>query len=427
MTDAVPLPPSPPPRRRWLGTALTLVLMAALVGGAYYLVQRAKTPTSGAPSGGPPGGPGGGGPGGGPGGGGNTTVGTARATPGELPVLIDALGTVTPPATATLVPQVSGVLTEVLFTEGQMVSKGQVLARLDARPYQQALEQARGQRARDEAQLAAARVTQARYERLWQQDSIARQEVDTQTALVQQLEGTVEADRASERAAQLNVDFSSIRAPIAGRIGLRTVDVGNLVGSGSTTGIATITQITPTDVVFAVPQDRVPDVLAAQRGGRLPVAALDRGRGHLLAEGSFLTLDNQINTTSGTVRAKARFANAGGELFPNQFVNVRLQLGMATGVLVPVTAVRTGPKGDYVYVVNEARVAQMRTVTRGLTTVEHILIASGLKAGEQVVTEGGDRVKDGSRVQLAGKAGTAGAASNGPPRAASAASRASGR
>lgn len=431
MPDAASQAPAATPRRRWFGIALTLLLMAALVGGAYYLVQRAKAPSADAMGGGPggPGGPGGGGPGGG----GGVTVGTARAAQGELPVLIDALGTVTPPATATLVPQVSGVLTEVLFSEGQMVSKDQVLARLDARPYQQALEQARGQRARDEAQLAAARVTLTRYERLWQQDSIARQEVDTQTALVQQLEGTVEADRASERAAQLNVDFSSIRAPIAGRIGLRAVDVGNLVGTGSTEGIATITQITPTDVVFAVPQDRVPDVLTAQRRGRLPVTALDRGRGHPLAEGSFLTLDNQINTTSGTVRAKARFANTGSELFPNQFVNVRLQLGTAAGVLVPVTAVRTGPQGDYVYVVNEARTAQMRPVTRGLTTVDQILIGSGLKAGEQVVTEGGDRVKDGGRVQLAGDAppgaasGAAPGARRAGPRAASAPGRAASR
>ncbi|MFO1177768.1 MAG: efflux RND transporter periplasmic adaptor subunit [Ottowia sp.] len=429
MTPDPSLAPSPPPparRRRWLGVVLTLLLIAAMVAGAVALVQRARAPAAG-------GAPGGFGPGpGGGGGGGGVTVGATRAVQGDLPVLIDALGTVTPPITATLVPQVSGVLTEVLFTEGQMVSKGQVLARIDVRPYEQTLLQTRGTRARDEAQLAAAKVTLGRYQTLLAQDSIARQDVDTQAALVKQLEGVVEADRASERAAALNVDFASIRAPISGRIGLRAVDPGNLVSSSSATGIANITQITPIDVVFTVPQDRVPAVLAAQRQGRLPVVALDRGRTTTLAEGQFLTLDNQVNTTTGTVRAKARFANADGALFPNQFVNARLQLGTAAGVLVPVTAVRTGPQGDYVYVVDDERTAHMRAVTRGMATVDQVLIAQGLQAGERVVTEGGDRVKDGGKVQLpadapagGGKRGGASAATSASPAALPAASAAS--
>ena len=425
MTPDPSLAPSPPPparRRRWLGVVLTLLLIAAMVAGAVALVQRARTPAAGGFGPGPGGG----------GGGGGVTVGATRAVQGDLPVLIDALGTVTPPITATLVPQVSGVLTEVLFTEGQMVSKGQVLARIDVRPYEQTLLQTRGTRARDEAQLAAAKVTLGRYQTLLAQDSIARQDVDTQAALVKQLEGVVEADRASERAAALNVDFASIRAPISGRIGLRAVDPGNLVSSGSATGIANITQITPIDVVFTVPQDRVPAVLAAQRKGRLPVVALDRGRTTTLAEGQFLTLDNQVNTTTGTVRAKARFANADGALFPNQFVNARLQLGTAVGVLVPVTAVRTGPQGDYVYVVDDDRTAHMRAVTRGMATVDQVLIAQGLQAGERVVTEGGDRVKDGGKVQLpadapagGGKRGGASAAASASPAALPAASAAS--
>lgn len=247
--------------------------------------------------------------------------------------------------------------------------------------------------------------------------------MDTQAALVKQLEGVVEADRASERAAELNVGFASIRAPISGRIGLRAVDPGNLVAANSATGIATITQITPIDVVFSVPQDRVPAVQKAQRQGALPVTALDRARTQTLAEGQFLTLDNQVNTTTGTVRAKARFANKDGALFPNQFVNARLQLGSAAGVLIPVTAVRTGPQGDYVYVVDNARTAHMRTVTRGLATVDQVLIAQGLQAGERVVTEGGDRVKDGGRVQLAADQPAGGA---GRRAAASAAAGASG-
>ncbi|WP_293224533.1 efflux RND transporter periplasmic adaptor subunit [Ottowia sp.] len=398
--DPSPVPP-PPARRRWLGAALTLLLIAAMVAGAVYLVQRAKTPAAAGPSAGAPRGPGGGFGGGG--GGGGVTVGATRAVQGTLPVLIDALGTVTPPMAAALVPQVSGVLTQVLFTEGQKVAKGQVLARIDARPYEQTLAQARGQRAKDEAQLSAARLTLGRYQKLWEQDSIARQDVDTQAALVKQLEGVVESDRASERAAELNVGFTTLRAPIDGVIGLRAVDPGNLVNP-SGAAIATITQMAPIDVLFSVPQDRVPAVRAAQRAGQLPVQALDRARSHTLAEGVFLTLDNQINTATGTVRAKARFANADGQLFPNQFVNARLQLGTESGVLVPVTAVRTGPQGDYVYVVDEQHTAHMRPVTRGLATVDQILIAQGLAAGEHVVTEGGDRVKDGGRVQLAGDA-----------------------
>ena len=425
MSDSTPGPalpePSAAPRRRWPAWLLTLLFIGGLVGGAWYLVQRAKTPVGAAAGG--PGGPGGGRFGGA---GGGVTVGLARVQQGQLPVLIDALGTVTPAVTATLVPQVGGVLTELLFTEGQAVKKGQVLARIDPRSYEQALNQAKGQRAKDEAQLAVARVTLQRYQTLWKQDSIARQDVDTQAALVKQLEGTLEADRAAERNAQINLGYTTIRSPIDGRIGLRAVDPGNLVTANSATGIATVTQMDPIDVVFAVPQDRVPDVLAAQKGGKLPVAVWNRERSQQLGEGSFLTLDNQINTATGTVRAKARFANGEGRLFPNQFVNVRLQLGTASGVLVPVTAVRTGPQGDYVYVVDDERVAHMRPVTRGLATVEQVLIEKGVQAGERVVTEGGDRVKDGGKVQTSGGgprggASAAAGASSQPRGAASAA------
>ena len=413
-----PLPPAPstaPSRRRWLGRVLALLLVLALAGGAWWLVQRAKAPAGGSA----PMGRGGGGPpgAGGAAGMGAATVGAAVARQGELPTVIEALGTVTPVASVLLRPQVSGVLTEVLFTEGQTVRKGQLLARIDPRPFEQALAQAQGARAQNQAQLTAARVTLGRYETLWRQDSIARQDVDTQAALVKQLEGTLQSNRAAEETARINLGFSRITAPIAGRIGLRAVDPGNMVSAGAATGIATITQMAPIDVKFAVPQDRVPEVLAAQRAaggpsqdGALPVSALDRGRGQVLARGQFSTLDNVIDTTTGTLQAKARFANAGGELFPNQFVNVRLRLGATPGVLVPVTAVRTGPEGDYVYVIDDERVAHMRNVKRGLATVEQILITSGLQAGERVVTEGGDRVKDGGKVQLAGS-GPAGGAS----------------
>ena len=402
-SDTPATPPVAPRRapRRWRALLVTLVLIALLAGLAWYLVQRSRAPAVPAPGARP-------GQGMAMGAMASTTVGVAQAVQGELPIIIDALGTVTPPVTATLVPQVSGVLTEVLFTEGQRVKKGQVLARIDARSFEQALAQARSQTARDVAQLAAARVTLSRYQELWRQDSIARQTLDTQEALVQQLEAAVQADRASEGTAQLSLGYTTLRAPIDGTIGLRAVDPGNLVGTGTSSGIATITQVQPIDVVFAVPQDRVPAVLAAQKSGPLPVAALDRARSRTLAEGRFLTLDNQVTTSTGTVRAKARFANKDGALFPNQFVNARLQLGTEAGVLVPIAAVRTGPQGDYVYVVDDERTAHMRAVTRGMASVQQVLITQGLAAGERVVTEGGDRVKDGGRVQLAGQGPAAG-------------------
>ena len=401
---------APPSRRgRWLGALVALLVVLALGGAAWYLIHRPA-----------PKGPGG------PGGGARVTVGEATARRADVPVYIDALGTVTPVATITLRPQVSGVLTQVLFTEGQMVTKGQLLAQIDPRPFQQALMQAQGTRQRDEAQLANARITLQRYQTLLAQDSIARQDVDTQAALVQQLEGTVTSDRASEKTAQLNLDFTRVTAPVSGRVGLRVVDAGNVVSSGDAAGIAVITQINPVDVQFSVPQDRVPDIQArameaVKDDKRLPVTALDRTRSNVLDKGVFLTLDNQIDVQTGTVRAKARFQNAAGTLFPNQFVNIRLLLRTLQGaVVVPVTALRTGAAGDFVYVVNEDRTVSMRPVKRGQGTVENIVVTEGLKEGERVVTEGGDRLTDGASVRLASDAAARpGAAASAPRNGAS--------
>ncbi|WP_082519460.1 efflux RND transporter periplasmic adaptor subunit [Variovorax sp. Root411] len=407
-----PLPPTVSPthptvrRRRWVGVLLTLLLLVALGGGAWYLIQRSKTPVPG-PGGGPgagrQGGPGGpGGPGGrGGGGGASSTVGIATARQADIPVQLEALGTVTPLANVIVQPQVSGVLTAVLFQEGQMVKKGDVLATIDPQPFQNALAQASGARQRDEAQLAAARVTLQRYQTLLGQDSIARQDVDTQAALVKQLEGTVAIDRANENTAKLNLAWSRITAPASGRIGLRPVDAGNYISTGTTNGVATITQIAPIDVEFAIPQDRVPEVQERlAKGARLDATAFDRTRTRRLASGSFATLDNLVDTATGTVKAKARFSNADDALFPNQFVNLRLLLRtVSSAVVVPVTALRHGPNGDYVYVLNDDSTVSQRPVTRGESSVDNVAVMSGLKAGEQVVTEGGDRLKDGARVQ----------------------------
>jgi membrane fusion protein, multidrug efflux system len=398
-------------RGRWRGALLALALLLGLGLAAWALLHRASSADAeGGMAGAPPGGPGGPMPAGG--GRGVNTVAIATAEQADVPVWIDSLGTVTPTATVTVRPQVSGVLTQVLFEEGQTVQRGQVLATIDARPYEMALLQARGTRQRDEAQLQNARLTLARFRTLLQQDSIARQEVDTQAALVRQLEGTVATDRAAEGTAQLNLEHTRITAPVAGRVGLRTVDAGNVVGSADTTGLAVITQMSPIDVEFTLPQDRLPEVIERMAAGTLPARAFDRTRTQVLASGQFTALDNQVDTSTGTVKGKARFENADGRLFPNQFVNLQLELRTLTGaIVVPVTAVRNGRDGDFVYVLNEAMGVSQRSVTRGLATNERVVITQGLKAGERVVTEGADRLKDGATVRLAGAAAPGAAAS----------------
>jgi len=397
-------------RSRIIGTIIALLAMAGLGWLAWHLTHQSPQGGPGAGgqgAGGPGGGPGGGGGRGGPGGRGMpaTTVGTGKAERADIPILLDALGTVTPAAVATVRPQVGGVLQKISFTEGQLVKEGQVLASIDPRPSQMALLQATGQRQRDEAQLESARVLLKRYQTLLEQDSIARQDVDTQAALVKQLEGTVTTDKAAEGIARINLGYAQVRAPISGRVGLRTVDIGNLVSSGDANGIAVITQQSPIDVEFAVPQDNLP--MLQQRineNATLPATALDRTRTDTLASGRFMALDNQVDTTTGTVRAKARFTNDALKLFPSQFVNIRLQVNLIkNAVTVPVTALRHGSGGDFVYVLNpQARTVALRNVKRGQATAERVEITSGLQGGETVITEGADRLKDGAKVTLPG-------------------------
>lgn len=387
-------------RRKWIGAVVAVLVLVGLGGLTWYLTRPITQFATPAASGGAPGGPGG------PGGGrGASTVGVAAAERASIAVTLDALGTVTPLATVKVKPQVSGVLEKVLFREGQMVRAGELLATIDARQFELALAQATGQRQRDMAQLESAKVTLARFQTLLSQDSIARQEVDSQTALVKQLEGTVMVDSAAVGVAQLNLSYTRITAPISGRVGLRAVDVGNTVNSSDANGVAVITQVMPMDVVFAVPQDRVGDVLKASKTD-MQVLAMDRTRTGTLGSGTFASLDNQVDTTTGTVKAKARFANADSALFANQFVNIQLRIkSIDNAVVVPVTAVRLGGNGDFVFVLNaEARTVSIRPVVRGQATGEKIVIASGLKVGEQVITEGADRLKEGSRVSLAGDA-----------------------
>jgi multidrug efflux system membrane fusion protein len=447
-TDARSPPPPRPPLsagRRGLGAALALAALVGLAALAWWLIHRpaetaggagsafaAASGASGADRGGAGGGPGAGGgaagaggPGGARGGRGGappSAVGVAVATHADLPVVLDALGTVTPVVTVTVRPQVSGVITQVLFSEGQIVKKGQLLVTIDPRSFEIALQQAIGARQRDEAQLDSARVQLQRYQTLLGQDSIARQDVDTQAALVKQLEGTLVIDRANEGTARLNLGYSRIVAPVAGRVGLRTIDTGNYISAGDANGVAVITQLAPIDVAFSVPQDRVPEVQASvAAGAKLAVAAFDRTRTKKLDDGVFMTLDNQVDVQTGTVKAKARFPNAAAALFPNQFVNARLLLRSVEGaVVVPVTALRRGPSGDFVYVINDDRTVTVRPVERGVATNDVIAVTKGLEAGERVVTEGGDRLRDGARVQLpSDRAASAAAGASGSRRGAS--------
>jgi multidrug efflux system membrane fusion protein len=333
----------------------------------------------------------------------STTVGVATAKQADVPVTIEALGTVTPPATVTVSPQVSGVLKQVLFQEGQLVHAGDVLAVVDPRPFVMAETGAEGTLLRDQAQLANARIQADRDRTLLKEDSIAEQDVETQVALVKQLEGTVKTDEGSLAAAKLNVEWSRITAPISGRTGLRQIDVGNYVGAGSSTGIVVITEVNPIDVEFTVSQDDVPRIQTrVAAGAQLPATAFDRTRTTILAQGKFSTLDNQIDVNTGTVKAKARFANDAGVLFPSQFVNLSLLLDtIKAAVVVPAAAVRTGASGDFVYVLNTNRTVSVRAVKRGQAHGDQQAIATGLKTGEQVITEGGDRLTDGAAVQLA--------------------------
>ena len=409
-STSAPMPRRVSRRATLIGAVIALLVVGGVGWLAWDLTHPA--PDAGAAGAGAAGrqggGPGGGAarPGGGPGGRGApaTTVGIATAEKLDIPVVLESLGTVIPQASVRVRPQVSGVLQQLLFKEGQIVKKGELLATIDPRQFEMSLQQAMGQRQRDEAQLENARVTLSRFSTLLQQDSIARQEVDTQAALVKQLEGTVVIDRANEGTARLNLSYTRIVAPIAGRVGLRTVDVGNVVNPGDANGVALLTQLAPIDVEFTVPQDQAPD-LQQRSGSFMEAKALDRTRANVLDVGVFASLDNQVDTQTGTVRAKARFNNSRMALFPSQFVNLQLMVRTIAGaVVVPVSALRHGNEGDFVFVLNQDRTVTQRPVKAGQATVDKVQIVTGLQLGERVVTEGADRLKDGARVTLPGDA-----------------------
>src|SRR5438045_4518661 len=338
-------------------------------------------------------------------------VGTTKVEKGDIPVTLSALGAVTPLAMVTVKTQINGQLTEIAFKEGQIVKKGDFLAQIDPRPYQVALAQAEGQLAKDQAVLKNSEVDLARYKTLVAQNSVARQTADTQAALVEQNRGTVQSDQAQVDTQKLNLTYCRIVAPVGGRVGLRQVDPGNYVQTSDAGGIIVITQLQPISVIFTLPEDKLPAVARRVRqGATLNATAFDRSGTAKLDTGRLETIDNQIDTTTGTIKLRAFFDNAGEALYPNQFVNIQLLVDtLKAADLVPNAAVQRGAPGTFVYVVKPDETVAAQPVTLGPGDDQRIVVTKGLEPGQIVVVDGADRLKDGAKVRVTRSAAPAAA------------------
>lgn len=340
----------------------------------------------------------------------------AQARKQAIDLEFRALGTVTAYNTVTVHTKVGGELVKVAFREGQYVKAGELLAQVDPRPFQVALDQARGQLMQSQAQLANARRDLERYQTLFKQDSIAKQQLDTQAALVAQYEGTVKSNQAAVDSAQLQLDYSHITAPLAGLTGLRQVDQGNLVASSDTNGVVVITQTDPISVLFTLPETQLPKVMAQVRAGKkLRVQVYDRGDTTLLATGELETVDNQIDVTTGTVKLKARFANPDHVLFPNQFVNVRLLVQtIDDATAIPSAAVQQGSAGAFVFATKDGKTVQVQQLQLGPVNGDWVQVEKGLEPGDQVVVEGADRLRTGAKIDVVTQDPSAAPAGNAP-------------
>ncbi len=371
--------------RKWIAVALVLLLIA----GAYVLSSRGGWKTSRAVQQGSAALP-------------AIPVAATAVQKGDFGIYLSGLGSVTPLNTVTVKSRVDGQLTRVLFKEGQVVSSGELLAEIDPRPFEVQLTQAQGAMARDQALLQNARLDLERYHDLLKKDLIPKQQLDTQESLVHQYEGAVQADQGQIDNAKLQLVYSHITAPISGRIGLRQVDLGNIVHASDTNGLVVITQLQPISVIFSLPEDNLMQVLdRLKTGAHLTVDAYDREQKQKLATGTLLTVDNQIDPNTGTVKLKAMFPNKSNELFPNQFVNAHLLLELKhDALIVPAVSIQRGPQGTFVYVVKADKTVEVRRVTVGVTQEGEASIASGLSAGELVVVEGTERLHEASRIEL---------------------------
>jgi membrane fusion protein, multidrug efflux system len=410
---SVPPPPPQKPaagprkRRSFAWVWVVLILLFGLVGFRYYqnkqsAAQAAKQKAAAAQRGVP--------------------ISTTTATKGSIGVYINALGTVTPVYTATITSRVDGQINSVNYREGQMVHKGDVLLQIDPRPYQAALTQGEGTLAHDQALLAEARIDFNRYQEAFNRNAIAKQQLDDQEQTVKQFEGSVKNDQGTVAAATTNVDYTTIRAPIDGRVGLRLVDPGNIVTAGSTTPLVVITQLQPITVIFSVAEDYLPQIQKQMRAGhKMAVDALDRDQLTKLASGSLLTLDNQIDTSTGTVKLKAIFENGDLALFPNQFVNARLLVDtQQDATLLAASAIQRNAQNAFVYLIKPDQTASMQTVTVG-TTDGGTSAVQGIQPGDVVALTGFDKLQDGAKVTVrnGSKSGSpanqAGAAPGTPP------------
>jgi membrane fusion protein, multidrug efflux system len=384
--------------RRWLWLLVVLIIVA--VGVWYFRGSKASTEAQN------PGAPGASTKGQGrPGGGAGFVVPVVAATAqrGELPVYFMGLGTVTAFNTVTVRTRIDGQITKINFQEGQFVKQGDVLLEIDSRPFQVQLEQAEGQLAKDQAQLRDLQVNYDRYQLLYKEGVIPKQQLDTQLAQVDQFQGSIKGDQGLVDNAKLQIVYSHVTAPISGRIGLRLVDIGNIVHASDANGLLVITQLQPIAVIFTLPEDQLPQVASKLRtGGQLTVDAYDRDDTTKIESGKLLTIDNQIDTSTGTYKLKAVFNNEKNLLFANQFVNVHLLVDVKKDlVIVPTSAIQRGPQGTYVYVVQNGNTAKIQNVTIALTEGNSTGLSSGVSAGDVVVTEGQDKLQDGSKVNPA--------------------------
>jgi len=367
-----------------LGRLIWIIIIVAVIGALVWILQPYSVQKNGRNNNGP------------------MPVSTTVAHKGNIDVTENALGTVTPLANITVRTQINGQLQEIAFQEGQDVKQGDFLAQIDPRPYQMALEQAEGALTRDQALLKEAQVDLERYQKLWKQDSIAKQQVDLQESLVHQYEGAVQADQGQVDTQKLNLVYCHITAPVSGRVGIRQVDQGNYVQTSDANGLVTITELQPITVIFTLPEDDIPQIMKRlNAGAALQTTAYDRTQRTKLAVGKMISVDNQIDTTTGTIKFRAQFENQDNTLFPNQFVNIELLVDTLKDVIiVPSAAIQRGAPGTFVYLVKDDNTVTVKPVKLGPSQSDNVAVTDGLAESDKIVIDGADKLREGSKITL---------------------------